>query len=157
MAQTLRLGTLKNIEDKLKMDKPLNIVMYHCVNLELLQNGGQKTLQRSRPGLRIVTVPCSGKLEAPHLLKTLAGGADAVLVLACEKKACKFFEGSARSEKRMNYAKQWLDELEIDTSRLAFVHATPRDNKQIEGLLDEFVARLKPLAPNRERAKLSNS
>ncbi len=139
------------------MDKPLNIVMYHCVNLQLLQNRGHKELQRSRPGLRIVSVPCSGKIEAPHLLKTLAGGADAALVLACEKKACKFFEGSARSEKRMNYAKQWLDELGIDTSRLAFVHATPRDDKQIERILDEFVSNLGPLASDEKTTEMSNA
>jgi coenzyme F420-reducing hydrogenase delta subunit len=79
------------------------------------------------------------------MLKTLASGADGVLILACEKQACKFFEGSARASKRFEYARLWLDEIGIEGSRISFVHATPRNDEQMERILDEFEAGLAPL------------
>lgn len=66
---------------------PHNIVVYHCRNLRLFKDGEQKTFARSRPGLKVVAIPCSGKMEAHQLLKTLAGGAQGVLVLGCAEKA----------------------------------------------------------------------
>lgn len=137
------------------MDTPLNIVLYHCVNLQLFKEGRHRELQRSRPGLRIVAAPCSGKLEAAHMLKSLAGGADGVLILACEKEACKFFEGSARASKRMEHARLWLDELGIDNSRLALVHATPRNDQKAERILDDFLSGLTPLVDTHEKAESS--
>ena len=125
--------------------KHSRIVVYHCRNLQLFKNGGQKTFARSRPGLRLVAVPCSGKVEAHHLLKTLAGGADGALVIACEEKACQYMEGSMRSHKRVDYARVWLTELGIDPERLKYTHVPPNDDRALDTLLKDFGERLEPL------------
>ena len=70
---------------------PAKIVAYHCRNLRLFQNGNQKTFSRSMPGLRLVAIPCSGKLEAHHLLETLAAGAEGVRT--CLRRKCMSIYG----------------------------------------------------------------
>lgn len=120
----------------------VNIVVFHCRNLRLFEGGNHKAFARSRPGLRLVAIPCSGKVEAHHLLKTLAGGARGALVLACAEKACKFFEGSMRSGKRMEYARSWLQEIGMEPDRLEFVHARPMDLDEVDRIVKEFTARL---------------
>lgn len=123
-------------------NKSSKIVVYHCRNLQLFTGGEQKDFQRSRPGLKLVAIPCSGKVEAHHLLKTLAGGAQGVLVLACAKEACQFLEGSMRSNKRVDYARTWLVELGIEPERLAYVHVPPRDVAALDAILKEFTSKI---------------
>jgi F420-non-reducing hydrogenase iron-sulfur subunit len=122
--------------------RPAKIVAYHCRNLRLFQNGNQKTFARSMPGLSLVAIPCSGKLEAHHLLKTLASGAEGVLILACAENACQYMEGSRRSHKRTDYARAWLEKLGIETGRLRFVHLAPGDRDGLEAALKEFAMKL---------------
>ena len=122
--------------------KPIKIVAYHCRNLQLFTGDEQKDFQRSHPGLTLVAIPCSGKIEAHHLLKTLAGGAEGVLVLACAKNACRYLEGSMRSHKRVEYARSWLVELGLETERLDYVHVPPRDVAALDTLLKEFSSKL---------------
>ena len=125
------------------MDKnPIKIVVYYCTNLRLFHNGNQKVFVRERPGLSMVAIPCSGKVEAHHVLKTMAGGAQGVLVLACAEKACQYLEGSKRSRKRMDYAKLWLQKLGIQPERIKFVHLPPMNVAALDSLLKEFTAEL---------------
>lgn len=123
----------------------MKIVVYHCRNLRLFKDGEQKTFCRQWPGLSMVAIPCSGKIEAHHLLKTLAGGAQGVLILACSEKACQYLEGSSRSRKRVDYARQWLHKVGISTERLNFVRIPPMDRAALENLLREFIPKIQSL------------
>lgn len=122
--------------------KPIKIVVYHCRNLRLFNDGEQKVFARSRPGLKLVAIPCSGKVEAHHLLKTLASGAQGALVLACAEKACQYMEGSMRSHKRVDYARLWLERIGIESDRLEFVHLPPMDRGALDSVLKEFTLKL---------------
>jgi len=122
--------------------EPTRIVVYHCRNLRLFDAGEQKNFARSMPGLSLVAVPCSGKLEAHHLLKTLAADAEGVLVLACGEQACQYLEGSKRSHKRADYARTWLEKLAIEPDRIEFVHLPPMDLAALGRILKKFSARL---------------
>ncbi len=125
--------------------KPVKIVVYHCKNLRLFKDGEQKVFNRKWPGLSLVSIPCSGKVEAHHLLKTLAGGAQGVLILACAESACQYLEGSARSRKRVDYAGQWLQKVGISPERLDFVRVPPMDRVALENLLREFTSKIQSL------------
>jgi coenzyme F420-reducing hydrogenase delta subunit len=122
--------------------KPIKIVVYHCRNLQLFKDGEQKTFARLRPGLSLVAIPCSGKVEAHHLLKTMAGGAQGVLVLACAEKACQYLEGSMRSHKRADYARSWLDRLGIESERIEFLHMPPKNQAELDRILKDFSNKL---------------
>jgi coenzyme F420-reducing hydrogenase delta subunit len=129
------------------ISKNVKIVVYHCRNLQLFKDEDQKAFTRSRPGIKLVTIPCSGKIEAHHLLKTLAGGAQGVLVLACAEQACKFLEGSSRSGKRAEYAQSWLNEIGIATDRIRYIRAKPRDVEALDEMLRDFGVKLDSLDP----------
>jgi coenzyme F420-reducing hydrogenase delta subunit len=121
------------------------IVVFHCRNLRLFADGSQKEFSKSWPGLSLVTIPCSGKIEAHFLLKTLASGAQGVLVLACAEQACQYMEGSMRSRKRVDFARLWLDKLGIATERIEFVRLWPVGKQSLEAVLKEFVTKLESL------------
>lgn len=124
---------------------PVKIVAYHCRNLQLFKPGEHKAFMRSRPGLSLIAIPCSGKVEAHHLLTTLAEGAKGVLVLACGEKACRYLEGSMRAHKRVEYARWWLQQIGIEPDRVEFVHIPPNDPGALDKFLKEFTFKLESL------------
>ncbi len=128
------------------MDIPNNkIVVFHCRNLRLFSEGGQKEFSKAWPGLNLVSIPCSGKIEAHFLLKTLASGSRGVLVLACAEQACQYLEGSMRSRKRVDYARYWLEKIGIAPERIEFVRLWPVSKQALEAFLKEFVLKLESL------------
>ena len=67
--------------------------------------------------------PCSGHIEVADILKTLEEGAEAVLVVGCEKGACHNLSGSLRAEKRVLGSRKILEEIGLpgERVRMAFV------------------------------------
>lgn len=129
------------------------MLVYHCRNLRLFDNGRHKDFERSHPGLKLVAIPCSGKVEAHHLLGALASGVEGVIVLACNEKACQYLEGSMRSRKRLEYARSWLSEIGLEQERLEFKHLGPMDTDEMEKIIEEFRSKLETL----EKASKQNN
>jgi len=121
---------------------PTKVLVYYCHNLQLFKNGTRNEFARSWPGVKLVALPCSGKVEAYHLLKALASGVQGVLVLGCNENACQVLEGSLRSQRRLQYARSWLEELGIEAERLQFSHLLLTDERALETILQDFTGRL---------------
>ncbi len=97
------------------------------------------TMHRSYPAsLRIVRLPCSGKLDAIHVLKAFEEGADGVCLLACSEANCHHIDGSRRARQRIRYLQALLKEVGIEPERLAVVTAT----SAMDGGLAQAVAEL---------------
>ena len=65
------------------------------------------------PNVKIVRVPCSGKVDAIHIMKALEMGADGVYVAGCLEGDCHFKNGNINAAKRVAYVKKLLDEIGI--------------------------------------------
>ncbi len=100
------------------------------------------------PEVRIVKLPCTGKVDTIHLLKTFQAGADAVLVGGCEIGDCHFLEGNLRARERVEYAKSLLAEAGIDSRRLEMYHIGASDAPLWVERVKEMVARVRELGPN---------
>src|SRR5512136_2705117 len=73
--------------------------------------------------VRLVQVPCTGRVDGMHLLRAFEDGADAVFVLGCLEKNCHYDTGSIEGRKRVNYIKQMLTEAGIESERLQMFNA----------------------------------
>jgi coenzyme F420-reducing hydrogenase delta subunit len=71
-----------------------------------------------------VLVPCSSKVEVPHILRILERGTTGVEVVACSGNECRFLVGSDRAERRVAYARRLLAEAGIDAERVGFSRAS---------------------------------
>ena len=65
-----------------------------------------------------VVVPCAGRVQPEHLLKTFEAGADLVLVIACENDNCHYIEGSKRCDRRVEFVRSLLKEIGLGEERL---------------------------------------
>jgi coenzyme F420-reducing hydrogenase delta subunit len=80
----------------------------------------------SSVGLRIqpVAISCGASIEVSRLLKILADGAAAVEVVTCPEGSCVSLLGSRRATKRVDYARQLLEEAGADAERIGHRRAS---------------------------------
>ncbi len=70
--------------------------------------------------LKVVKVPCAGRVDEDCLLSALTEGFECVLVLGCHHDSCKSGEGSVRCERRVNELKASLGRMGLKGDRLMF-------------------------------------
>lgn len=120
---------------------PEIVILYcqHCVAEDADLNGAMRQASGFKP--RLVVMPCTSKVEVSHLIKILEQGTDGVQVVGCLDGGCQFLMGSSLAQKRVEYARRFLDELSFGADRLGMHRG--------EGLsADEVLA----LAENRAQA-----
>ncbi len=61
--------------------------------------------------IRMIKLPCTGKLEVIHLLKALEAGADGVYAAGCLEGECHYLKGNLWASKRVDYVKKLLAEI----------------------------------------------
>ena len=67
--------------------------------------------------IRIVRVPCTGKVDVLHILRAFEKGADGVYVVGCLEGDCHFNSGNFRARKRVEQAQQILDAIGVGGQR----------------------------------------
>ena len=55
--------------------------------------------------VRVLRLPCTGKIEVNYILTAFEHGVDAVIVAGCLEGGCHFLEGNLRARKRVERAK----------------------------------------------------
>jgi len=70
--------------------------------------------------IRIIRVPCSGRINPIYIIKALMDGADAVLVSGCHPGDCHYLTGNLYARRRFNVLKKLLTTAGIDPRRVHF-------------------------------------
>ncbi|OIQ08249.1 methyl-viologen-reducing hydrogenase, delta subunit [Moorella thermoacetica] len=92
------------------------------------------------PGtVRLVNVPCSGRISMELILKALEDGAPGVLVLGCHPGACHHLYGSDRARERVTAVRQRLQEAGLNPARVAFASLGPDNAADLARILADFV------------------
>jgi coenzyme F420-reducing hydrogenase delta subunit len=108
-----------------------------------------KTLKLKMPEkLEVVSVPCSGRIETLALLKALESGADGVVVFACYEGNCQYLQGNVRLKGRVDYAKQIMAKIGLESERLEVVHVATNSGVKFTEILMQKVDQLRQLGPN---------
>ncbi len=107
---------------------------------------GAMRLQYS-PNVRIIRLPCTGKVDAIHLMKAFEDGADAVFVAGCLEGQCHYLEGNLRAKKRVAYVKKLLAEVEIEPERLEMFNLSSAMGGRFAEIVEEMTERITKLGP----------
>lgn len=98
--------------------------------------------------LLVVPEPCSSKVEAFQLLRTLAGDADLVWVIGCPEERCLYQEGSRRLGGRLAYTRRYLEEIGLEPGRLGRSLLLPGDEAGLAAALTDIQAQAAALGPS---------
>ena len=105
------------------------------------------------PNIRVIRVPCSGRVSALLVLKALASGLDGVLVSGCHPGDCHYSEGNYHTRRRMTVLKSLLDFLGIDGRRLQLSWVSASEGKKWAEVVDAAVAEVRKAGPNPAKAE----
>jgi len=98
--------------------------------------------------VKIVRLPCTGKVDTLYLLNALEEGADGVYVAGCEEGDCHFLVGNIRARKRVAYVKTLLQDLGINPERVAMYNMSAADGPRFVEVANEFTQKIRKLGPS---------
>jgi F420-non-reducing hydrogenase iron-sulfur subunit len=100
-------------------NRDIEVVVLYCQHgLSDDAKGSDWSQQSTDVSVKAVMMACSSKIEVPYILKILQAGADAVEIVACPEKSCKFLIGSRRAEKRIEYIQGLLEKIGYEPQRV---------------------------------------
>ena len=130
--------------------KELRIVGFLC---NWCSYGGADTAGVARftqpTDLRIIRVPCSGRVNPLFPLKALLSGADGVLVSGCHPRDCHYSEGNYYARRRMTLLFSMLDYLGIERGRTRVEWVSAAEGAKFAATMNEFVAAVTALGENK--------
>jgi len=100
------------------------------------------------PNIKIVRVPCSGKVDTIHILKAFEKGADGVYVAGCLDGDCHFKNGNIRAERRVKEAQKLLNEIGIGGERLEMVKMSAGMGDRFAEEAERMTQKIHDLGPN---------
>jgi F420-non-reducing hydrogenase iron-sulfur subunit len=118
---------------------------YYCA-YSAADLAGSMRLQYS-PNVRIIEIPCSGRIETSVILGAFERGADGVYVAGCMEGDCHFLKGNFRAKKRVGAAKKILDEVGVGGARLEMYNLSGSMGPRFAEIADEMTARVRALGP----------
>ncbi len=74
--------------------------------------------------VRLIRVPCLGKVDARQVLKALERGAKKVALLGCHRENCRYLVGADHGAKRVERLRRMLTKAGVDGARLKIGHLT---------------------------------
>jgi coenzyme F420-reducing hydrogenase delta subunit len=99
------------------------------------------------PALKIVAVPCTGRTDMGHLLKTFEDGADGILVAGCLPGRCHFINGNLYARQRVDHVAELLDDIGLHRERLRMINVSAGMGAKFAELANEFAESIRQLGP----------
>ena len=100
------------------------------------------------PNVRIIRVPCSGKVEMAYLLKVIEDGADGVMVVGCLEGDCHHLDGNLRAKKRVEAAKRTMKKIGIEPDRVEMRNLCSAMADKLADVMREMTERVRKLGPS---------
>ena len=123
------------------------ITIFHCINAF---SDGRSSALKGGDGFEIhlVKLACSSMVKDVYLLRAFEAGADAVVVLVCPERQCRYLEGNIRAKKRVERLKILLDEIDFDSRRLSIYNLAFGDEAAATEIIKKTLAELAELGPS---------
>jgi F420-non-reducing hydrogenase iron-sulfur subunit len=100
------------------------------------------------PEIKIIMMPCTGRVDILHLLKAFEGGADAVFVAGCLEGECHYLMGNIRAKKRVIKLKKDFTEIGIEPERLEMFNLSSSEGPRFAAIAKEMAERAYKLGPS---------
>ena len=128
--------------------KELRIVGFLC---NWCSYGGADTAGVGRfkqpTDLRVIKVPCSGRIDPLFIVKTLMSGADGVLVSGCHPRDCHYSEGNFYARRRLEMLKRFLPIMGIDPQRFDYTWVSASEGQRWQEVVTKFTEQIHELGP----------
>jgi len=105
------------------------------------------------PNVRIIRVPCSGRINPVFLLRALQNGADGVLVSGCHPGDCHYISGNLAARRRFALIRELLQYVGIEPERVQFTWVSASEGGRFAAIIEKVVEQVQKLGPNTKLVK----
>jgi F420-non-reducing hydrogenase iron-sulfur subunit len=98
--------------------------------------------------LRIIEVPCTGKVDTIHLLLAFEQGADGVMVVGCLEGDCHYSAGNLYARKRVFRVKDILEKVGLGGERVGMFNLSSGMGGRFAEFVREMTGKILELGPS---------
>jgi F420-non-reducing hydrogenase iron-sulfur subunit len=106
--------------------------------------------------VRVIRVPCTGRIDTLFLVKAYEQGADCVLVSGCHPGDCHYDAGNYHARRRWIVFRELLSFLGIEDRRLQFSSVSAAEGLKWAKLVDRLVDEIRSKGPFKEYQNLTS-
>ncbi len=139
-------------------ERPIRIIAFLCNWCSYAGADLAGTIRlKHRADVRVIRVPCSGRIDAAFILKAYERGADAVIVGGCHPGDCHYVSGNLSARRRFLVMKQLLEFMGIEPERFEVVWCSAAEGEKWAKIVDDVCERISTLGPFRSYKALTAS
>jgi F420-non-reducing hydrogenase iron-sulfur subunit len=115
------------------------------------------TRVKHRADVRVIRVPCSGRVDVSFIMKAFERGADGIIVGGCHPGDCHYITGNYTTRRRMFVLRELLGFVGIEPERLQVTWCSASEGSKWAAVVEEtcdIIDRLGPL--NRTKGLAEN-
>ncbi|MGD0020713.1 MAG: hydrogenase iron-sulfur subunit [Smithellaceae bacterium] len=105
------------------------------------------------PNVRIIRVPCTGRINPFYIVKALQGGADGVLVSGCHPGECHYISGNLVARRKFAALKSFLSYIGMEGDRTMFTWVSASEGDRFAQVIRGVTAKVKALGPAKKLVK----
>lgn len=105
------------------------------------------------PNVRLVRLPCSGRVNPFYVLKALQEGADGVLVSGCHPGECHYLTGNLSARRKFSMLKNFLSYVGIEPDRTLFTWVSASEGEKFAKVVKGVTEKVKALGPAKKLVK----
>jgi coenzyme F420-reducing hydrogenase delta subunit len=98
--------------------------------------------------VKLFRFPCTGKVDVEYILKAFEEGADGVYIVACPIGNCHHVHGNVRATRRLDYARQLLEQVGIEGERLGIYYMSGSQAHAFANAATQMTERIERLGPS---------
>ena len=103
--------------------------------------------------IRVIRVPCSGRINPLYIVKALQNGIDGVLVSGCHPGDCHYISGNLVARRKFALLKNLLGHLGIEPERVQFSWVSASEGSNFAALIEKVVEDVRQLGPGKKLRK----
>lgn len=105
------------------------------------------------PNIRVVRVPCSGRINPLFILAALQNGADGVLVSGCHPGDCHYISGNLVARRKFALTKTLLEFVGVEPERVQFSWVSASEGRRFSDLMNRVIADVRRVGPAQRLVK----
>ncbi len=102
------------------------------------------------PHIKVIRVPCSGRVNPMFIIRALQSGADGVLVSGCHPGDCHYATGNYYARRKFVLLKKLLDFVGLEEGRVHFSWVSAAEGEKFAGVVTKVTDAVKELGPARQ-------
>jgi F420-non-reducing hydrogenase iron-sulfur subunit len=109
------------------------------------------------PNVRVIRLPCTGRIDFMFLVKAFENGADGVIVSGCHPNDCHYTAGNFHARRRWMSFRALMEFTGIETERITFSWVSAAEGNRWAELVNMVTEKIYKLGPYNNFKKMLNT